>query len=268
MSATASGPLGMRGTVVAAFLFVLAWGPPEGYGAQNSAPQPATSQLEAANPQELVQAYVQLQEQLRATQLAIEHSRQETKDAAVQSAEALSNGLQAIQQAVSIQRAEDWQAIQTSNRVMLIVVGTFAALGCLTMLIMSYFQWRMSKGLADISAALPLALGLEPDAGVAAFAPIRQPSLRPPRPMRTPTEHSHRPEQAAPVAVANREAAIAPVEARLFPVPVALLRRRQSRALRVAVIVGMICAAVLALVFYVVTYRKLGFGYLRSLFPI
>ena len=41
-----------------------------------------------------------------------------------------------------------------------------------------------------------------------------------------------------------------------------------SRALRTAVIVGLICAAVVALVLYLVTYQKLGFGHLRAVLKI
>ena len=65
---------------------------------------------------------------LRATQLAIEQNRLETKAAAIQNAEALSKGLQAIQQAFAAQRAQDLEAMQRSNKVMLIVVGIFGAM--------------------------------------------------------------------------------------------------------------------------------------------
>ena len=73
------------------------------------------------------------------------------------------------------------------------------------------------------------------------------------------------PQSASPASkpheVPNRAA-----ELRLFPDPVTSLRRRRIRPLRTAVIVGLICAAALALLFYVVTYRKLGFGYLHDMF--
>ena len=68
--------------------------------------------------------------------------------------------MQSIQEAFSAQRAQDWEAIQRSNKVMLIVAGTFAGIGFLTLLIMTWFQWRMSKGLAEISAALPVGTGV------------------------------------------------------------------------------------------------------------
>jgi tetratricopeptide (TPR) repeat protein len=49
--------------------------------------------------------------------------------------------------------------MQRSNKVMFIVVGTFAVMGFLTTLIMTYFQWRTNRSLAAISAAWPRALG-------------------------------------------------------------------------------------------------------------
>ncbi len=52
----------------------------------------------------------------------------------------------------------------------------------------------------------------------------------------------------------------------LFPDAGFWLRRRQLRALRTAVIVGLICAAVLALVLYALTYGKLGFDVLHRVF--
>jgi hypothetical protein len=58
----------------------------------------------------------------------------------------------------------------------------------------------------------------------------------------------------------RREGTKPAIEHLRFPEPGDLLRKRQFRALGVAVIVGLICAAGLALLFYVVTYKKLGYG--------
>jgi tetratricopeptide (TPR) repeat protein len=108
------------------------------------------------NSQETVRSYLQLQEQLHATQLAIERTRREADEAAAEMAKAMSGRLQAIEQALSAQRAQELQAMQSSNRVMLIVAGGFAALGLAAMLFMAYFQWRTVNRLAEISAVLPL----------------------------------------------------------------------------------------------------------------
>jgi tetratricopeptide (TPR) repeat protein len=108
------------------------------------------------NAQEVLRSWLQVQEQLHATQLAIERNRQETDATAARSAEALANRLQGIEQTLAAQRAQELEAIQSSNRVMLIVAGSFAALGLLTMLVAAYFQWRTVSRLAELSASLPL----------------------------------------------------------------------------------------------------------------
>ena len=107
------------------------------------------------NSLETLRAYLQLQEELHQTQLAIEQNRKEAKDAAAQSAQVLADRLQAIEKALSAQRARELDAMQSSNRVMLTVAGTFAAIGFVAMLLMAYFQWRTVQGLAQVSAAIP-----------------------------------------------------------------------------------------------------------------
>src|SRR5208282_2344667 len=108
------------------------------------------------------------------TQLVIEQNREEIKAAAAQSAETLSKALEGIQESFAAQRARVLEAMQQSNKLMRVVVGTFAAMGFLTLLMMSYFQWRMSKGLAEISAAVPAALGLGAGSAAGALGPARQ----------------------------------------------------------------------------------------------
>jgi len=146
--------------------------------AENSLPLSAAGPLETTNFQDLVRSYIQLQEQLHATQLAIEQNRQETRAAADQNAETLAKGLQSMQEVSSAERARELeamqsssQAMQRSNRVILIVVGTFVVMGLLTMLVMTYFQWRTSRSLAAISAAWPVAPGLGPGSAVPALGP-------------------------------------------------------------------------------------------------
>ncbi len=148
------------------------------FGAESNAPPFVTSQIEATNFQELLHAYLQLQEQFQATQLTIEQNRQEAKEAAARNAEALSKGLQSVQQAFSAERAQELevmqssnQAMQRSNKVVLDVVATFAAMVFLTLLILIYFQRRTSGSLAAIAAALPAALGFGPGSAVSALGP-------------------------------------------------------------------------------------------------
>jgi len=113
------------------------------------------------NSQEL-RTYLQLQEQLHATRLAIESVGAEARQAAAQNAEELAGRLHALEQAVAAQRAKELEAMQSSNRNMLYVAGAFASIGCVAMLLMGYFQWRTVNRMAELSAAMPsgaMALG-------------------------------------------------------------------------------------------------------------
>ena len=77
--------------VVAVVPLVLASGSWASLGAESSPPPPASSRLEETNSPGLLRAFLQLQEQLQATQLAIEQSRKEAKEAAAQNAGALTS---------------------------------------------------------------------------------------------------------------------------------------------------------------------------------
>lgn len=121
------------------------------------------------NAQEMLRSYLQLQEQLHATELAIERNRQEAAAAAAETAKAFGTRLQGIEQALVLQRAQELEAMQSSNRAMLVVAGLFAALGLLAMLFMAYFQWRTINRLAEISAALPATHALGPGPSFAAL---------------------------------------------------------------------------------------------------
>jgi hypothetical protein len=254
-------------SAVAAFPLALFSATNDPAGAESSPPPPVASQIEETNSQAILHAYLQLQEQLHATQLAIEQNRQEAKEAAAQNTEALSKALQTIQETFTAQRVQGWEATQRSNRLILLVAGTFAAMGFLTMLMITYFQWRMSKGLADIAAALPAALGLGPGSAVPALGPAQESYLPLPetaeqREWRIHTQERRPHPASKPSAPANR-----PILNPLLP-DAGFWRRRQLRTWRTALIVGLICAAALALVLYVVTYRKLGFGYFHGVFKM
>jgi len=236
-------------------------------GAERNSPPPAASRLEETNSQALLHTYLQLQGQIRITRLAIEQSRQATREAAAQTAEALSKALQTIEETFSSQRERDLEAMRSSNRVVLIVAGTFAGMGFLTMLMITCFQWRMSKGLADVSAALPAALGLSPGPAAPSLSPAQKTYLPLPdtpeqREWRARTQERRPDAASTPSAPAKR-----PILHPVLP-DAAFWRRRQIRTWRTAVIVGLICAAALAFVLYALTYRKLGFGYFLGVFKI
>ena len=167
-----SGFLGSRVATwsrCALLIVALAAGSTACIGAEAASPGTAPGKAEETNSQDTLRNYLQLQEQLHATQLAIERSRTQTEAAAAENAKALAARLQSIEQALSTQRAQELKAMQSSNKVMLVVAGLFAALGFLAMLFMAYFQWRTINRLAEISAALPLAHALGSGPSVAAL---------------------------------------------------------------------------------------------------
>jgi tetratricopeptide (TPR) repeat protein len=115
----------------------------------------------AANPQtpdaastEALRSYLHLQEQLHATQLALERNRQEAETLAARNAEAVSARLQFIEQAMTSQRGRELEAMQSTNRLLLIMAGSFAGVGFLAMLLTAYLQWRAVNRLAEFTAVL------------------------------------------------------------------------------------------------------------------
>src|SRR5579864_8202628 len=109
---------------------------------------------------EALRAFLQVQEQLHATQLAIERNRQEAQAAAAQDAITLSNHLQAIEQSLVVQRANELGDEQQMNHLLLVIIGLFAVGGFVVALLTAYFQWRAVNRLAEISATLPTLRGL------------------------------------------------------------------------------------------------------------
>lgn len=122
---------------------------------------PPTTKAEETNAQDTLRSFIQLQEQLHATQMAIEQNRKDNAEAAARNAQLLTERLQGIEVALSAQRARELEAMQSFNRVMLIVAGTFALVGIGAMLLMAFFQWRTLHAWAQISGtfAAPRLLG-------------------------------------------------------------------------------------------------------------
>jgi tetratricopeptide (TPR) repeat protein len=139
----------------------------QGPGAESA---PAAPPAEDTNALEAVtRTCIQLQEQLHATQLAIERNRKEADLSATENAKVLADRLQTIERALATQRAHELEALQSANRIMLIVAGCFAAIGFVAVLLMAWFQWRTVSHLAELSAALPVARALTAPAPMAAL---------------------------------------------------------------------------------------------------
>lgn len=110
---------------------------------------------ESSSTQEALRAYLQLQEQLHATQLAIERGRKEAELSAAESALMLSRRLQAIESRLQDQRERELASLQNSNRAMLLLAGGFAVMGFLALISVVYLQWRAIGRLAEISTGAP-----------------------------------------------------------------------------------------------------------------
>lgn len=112
----------------------------------------------ASGSNETLRSYLQLQEQLHATQLALERNRQETEALAARNAEAVAARFKSIEAIVGSQRLTEMQSmqatLQSNNRLMLIVGGSIAGVGFFVLLATGYLQWRSVNRLAEFSTLI------------------------------------------------------------------------------------------------------------------
>ncbi len=127
--------------------------------AQSSAeaqPVPAAEELSQA---ELLKAYLQVREQLHATQMAIVNNRVEALTEKLESVKA-NVEVDRSRQTAELQRAaaeRDHQQLeaQRSNRMVLWIAATFGGVGLLAMLIMPIFQWRAIARITEANRFSP-----------------------------------------------------------------------------------------------------------------
>jgi tetratricopeptide (TPR) repeat protein len=96
--------------------------------------------------------YLQIQEQLHATRMAIEANSLVAAEDARKNADALAARLQSLEQTVSAQRATDAEAARKTQQLTLLLAGVFGLAGLGILLLMVYFQWRAFSQIAQISA--------------------------------------------------------------------------------------------------------------------
>ncbi len=113
-----------------------------------------------ASTQAVVNGYLQIQEQLHATQLAIDNSRREAEAEAATNAAALTARLQALEQTIADQRASEIEAARKTQQIALFMAAAFGLIGLGIMLLMVYFQWRVFTQLIKISTWQPSGLAL------------------------------------------------------------------------------------------------------------
>jgi len=126
--------------------------PPVPAAPTNSAAKPGDESIEA---QRVLRSYLQLQEQLHATLLAIEQTRLENSQAARTNADALAARLELIEKSLAQAREQQMEASRHSNRTMLTMAGIFVGVGFLTLLFMAFFQLRGMNRLAEIATGIP-----------------------------------------------------------------------------------------------------------------
>jgi tetratricopeptide (TPR) repeat protein len=130
----------------------------------------------STNSNDALRSYLVLQEQLRATQQALEQNRKESEDLAAKNAAALEIKLQELKAAMNGQRSAEWESmqktVQGNNRLMLIVSGSIAGVGFFVLLVTGYLQWRSVTRLAEVSAQVQGSRLALPAAGSASTAQL------------------------------------------------------------------------------------------------
>ncbi len=116
---------------------------------------PATAQTNSAattNSDALMNGYLQIQEQLHATRMAIEDGRVIATDEAKRNAEAIAARLEALEQSVAAQHNADAETARKTQQFTLLLAGAFGLAGLGIVALLFYFQWKAFSQLAQISA--------------------------------------------------------------------------------------------------------------------
>jgi tetratricopeptide (TPR) repeat protein len=111
-----------------------------------------TNEPASVTRDEMTKNYLQIQEQIHATQLIVEQSQRAALEAAKSNADVLAARLQALEQSVAAQRTTDTEAVRKTQQLTLFLAGAFGLAGLGIMLLMVYFQWRAFTQLAEIAA--------------------------------------------------------------------------------------------------------------------
>jgi tetratricopeptide (TPR) repeat protein len=150
------------GALCVAFLLLATFGAARAQPASETAPPARAANLSEA---ELLKSYLQVRDQLHATQLAIANGRAETEANARAQATAIAEKLEAIKSAMESERQRmqvetlrnnaerERQQIeaQRSNRTVLWVAIGFGAIGLLAMLLMPLVQLRTINRIAEVA---------------------------------------------------------------------------------------------------------------------
>ncbi|EEF61529.1 tetratricopeptide repeat protein [Pedosphaera parvula] len=108
----------------------------------------------AAYSQDTLRSYLQIQDQLHNTDLAIEKNRQEVEAAAARNAEALEVRLKLLETTMNSQRRDELKEMQHSNHVVLIAAGTFIVIAFVVLLFSAFLQWSAVNRLAAATTSI------------------------------------------------------------------------------------------------------------------
>jgi tetratricopeptide (TPR) repeat protein len=117
----------------------------------NSPPQSEANASAAS--QDSLRNYLQIQEQLHNTQVAIEQYRQAAEAAVASNSQALDARLGAMERTLASQQVEELKGRERSERMLLLASGTFAGVGFLVLLIAAFLQLTAVNRLAATAAS-------------------------------------------------------------------------------------------------------------------
>lgn len=120
---------------------------------------PTTPPVDAAAQQAALNGYLQIQAQLHDTQMALEKSREEARQNAADTAARI----QALEDTLATQRANELLTAQKNQQSMFIMAGAFGLTVLAAVLFMVYLQWRAVTRLVEINGSR--AVGLLPGNG-------------------------------------------------------------------------------------------------------
>lgn len=125
----------------------------------SEASAPKSSTPEELSQAELLKSYLQMREQLQATQLAIVNNRvagvTEKLDAIKSAMDAERDRQQAEMQRLTAERERLQAETQRSNRTVLWIAAGFGGIGLIAILLMPLLQWRAMSRMAEVSALRP-----------------------------------------------------------------------------------------------------------------
>jgi tetratricopeptide (TPR) repeat protein len=110
------------------------------------------------NSDAVVNGYLQIQEQLHATQMAIAEIQAAAADDARRNTDAIAARLESLEQSVAAQRNADAETARRTQQLTLLLAGGFGLAGLGIMALMFYFQWRAFTKIAEIAAQQNAAL--------------------------------------------------------------------------------------------------------------